>query len=99
GGIGLYHYAFDIDGLPSGSHDNKFGADHGGGLEGLINLHTTVTAEVLSHAVQSPAVGPIGTFESRFWSLRAGVKHYFYVLSSQFSVLSSEFSVLRHRPR
>jgi len=77
GGIGLYHYAFDIDGLPSGSHDNKFGADLGGGLEGFINLHTTVTAEVLFHAVQSPAVGPIGTFESRFWSLRAGVKHYF----------------------
>jgi hypothetical protein len=77
GGVGLFHYAFDIDGLASGAHDNKFGADLGGGMEGFINLHTTITAEVLYHAVQSPAVSPIGTFESRFWSLRAGIKRYF----------------------
>ena len=77
GGVGLFHYAFDIDGLASGAHDNKFGADFGGGMEGFIALHTTVTAEVLYHAVQTPATSPIGTFESRFWSLRAGIKHYF----------------------
>jgi hypothetical protein len=76
-GLGLYHYAFDIDGLPSGSHDNKFGADIGGGIEGFLTLHTTFTGEILYHAVQTPAVGPIGAFESRFWSVRAGVKHYF----------------------
>jgi hypothetical protein len=76
-GIGLYHYAFDIDGLASDAHDNKFGANLGGGIEGFLTRHTTFTGEVLYHAVQTPAIGPVGAFESRFWSLRGGFKHYF----------------------
>ena len=77
GGVGLYHYAFDINGLGGDPHDNKAGADLGGGIEGFLTRHTTLTGEVLYHAVQTPAVSPIATFESRFWSLRAGLKHYF----------------------
>lgn len=76
-GLGLYHYAFDINGVAEGSHDNKLGGDLGGGIEGFLTLHTTFTGEILYHAVQTPAVGPVGGFESRFWSLRAGLKHYF----------------------
>ncbi len=43
------------------AHDNKFGANLGGGIEGFLTLHTTFTAEVLYHAVQTPAIGPVGT--------------------------------------
>jgi hypothetical protein len=77
GGIGLYHYGFDISGLAGDAHDNKFGADFGGGVEGFLTGDTSFTAELLYHAVQSPAISPVSTFESRFWSLRAGLKHYF----------------------
>jgi hypothetical protein len=76
-GLGLYHYAFDIEGFDGKAQDNKFGANLGGGIEGFVTLHTTFTAEVLYHAVQTPAIGPAGSFESRFWSLRGGFKHYF----------------------
>jgi hypothetical protein len=76
-GAGVYHYAFDIDGLTGDQHDNQFGIDIGGGVEGFVTRDTAFTGELLFHAVDSPATSAVSTFETRFWSLRVGLKHYF----------------------
>lgn len=76
-GAGIYHYGFNIDGLSGDQHDNNFGVDLGGGIEGFLTRDTTFTGEILYHAVSSPAVSPVSTFETHFWSLRVGLKHYF----------------------
>jgi hypothetical protein len=74
-GLGLYHYNFDI---PAGSgSDNKLGADLGGGVELFFTRHSTVTGEVLYHAVSNPTHSPVADFNPRFWTLAAGLKHYF----------------------
>jgi hypothetical protein len=74
GGFGVYHYAFDIPGV--NGTDNKFGGDFGGGLEFFFRRYVTLTGEVLYHAVSTPVHSPVGDFESRFWSVRMGVKKY-----------------------
>jgi hypothetical protein len=75
GGVGLYHYGFDIPG--ANGTDNKFGADVGGGVEFFFRRYATLTGEVLYHGVTTPVHSPVGNFESRFYTVRMGVKKYF----------------------
>ena len=76
GGLGYYHYGFDIP--PLSASANKFGADVGGGVEFFLHRYFTITGEGLLHAVQGPIDAPATTFlEPRFWSFRAGIKRYF----------------------
>jgi hypothetical protein len=74
GGIGFYHYGFDIP--ATNGTDNRFGGDLGGGVEYFFNRHTTLTGELLYHAVSTPTHSPVGDFESRFWSVTLGIKRY-----------------------
>ena len=74
GGFGVYHYGFDIPRV-NGS-DTKFGGDFGGGVEYFFRRYSTLTGEVLYHAVASPVHSPVGNFDSPFWTVRVGVKRY-----------------------
>lgn len=74
-GVGVYHYNFDIVGAPGS--DNKFGANVGGGVELFLTRRSAFTAEALYHAVSNPVRSRVTDFNPRFWTLAAGLKHYF----------------------
>jgi hypothetical protein len=74
-GVGVYHFNFDIP--PLGGSDNKIGANLGGGVELFFTRHSTITGEVLYHAVSNPTHSPVADFDPRFWTFAIGVKHYF----------------------
>lgn len=75
GGIGLYHYRFAE--TPTHGSADKPGADVGGGVEYFVHRHTTLTGEILFHAVSEPVKSPLTTYNSsEYWTFTVGVKQY-----------------------
>ncbi len=74
GGLGYYRYRYTEGNLDSS--DNHFGGNLGGGVEYFFSRHDTITGEVLAHIVAGKAEGLLATYDSTYWTLTFGYKHY-----------------------
>jgi len=74
-GIGVYRFRFEGD--RGDDSDTNGGFNFGGGVEYFIDRRTTITGEVLYHAVGDVRTSGLAFAEGSFWSLMGGLKAYF----------------------